>query len=507
MKKNIPTYEFVIDDSAESGVKAISIVADPAFQSKLIAFAAVKSQFVALPETKGKKRKVIGLALIPNTPVFRIDELTGEEYYGFFSADTIEKIVEKFHAENNNNNLNFNHNDNAFVDAVLVEDFIVDSQARVEDLKEKGITHENIMGSWCTTYKIMNPQVFEAVLQGGSKVGFSVEAFLDKVMVQMTSQINKSNLNKQMKKNNKSLLDKIIEIFSKELFDRALVPDLAITIEWGAPGETVNQVTTDDKGNETLAPVGKGEYSTDAGIVVVDDNSKLVEVRPAPSQEAAPVEEAKTKVVPPDVAPVEPDSGKTATEEMKAYPWDQCISDQKARGYSEESANKICGYIKSKYNKATELSDEELTEALAGDECLTCKKKKMESEDDSIKLEDEIPLADPSMMPTDQNPTDQQAPVSPDVKSKTIGELIGTADGDYEIYVCVENGAITKAEVSSETNLMKAKLEAVEKENADLKAKLAEPIGEPILEPVVEKKDWDKMSKYEKVMYKRRLEA
>lgn len=30
------------------------------------------------------------------------------------------------------------------------------------------------------------------------------------------------------------------------------------------------------------------------------------------------------------------------------YPWDDCIADQLDKGYDEESANKICGYIKAK---------------------------------------------------------------------------------------------------------------------------------------------------------------
>ena len=430
MKKNLPTYEFIIDDTEESGVKAISIVSDPAFQSKLIAFAAIKAQFVAVPDAKGKKRKVCGLALIPNTPVFRVDDLTGEEYYGFFSAETIEKIVEKFHAENNNNYLNLNHNDNAFVDAILVEDFIVDSQERVEDLKKKGITHENILGAWATTYKIKSEEVFNSILNGGSKVGFSVEAYLDKIMVQMSEQINKSKIKVEMKKNNKSLLEKILKIFSEESFERSLVPELAITIEWGSVGEQVKQVVVDAAGNETLAPVGPGEFNTDAGIIVVDEASNLLEVRPLPEQPAPAPEVAPAPVV----ASLEDDSIKLPEEE----------------------------------------------------------------------LVDPVAEVSPDMMPPDG--TDPNAPPTPDVKAKTIGEIVGTSDGEYYIKVCVEGGIITEAEVSSETNLLKTSLEEVQKENSELKDKLKEPIGEPILAPVPEKKDWNKMSTYERVLERTRKE-
>jgi hypothetical protein len=38
---------------------------------------------------------------------------------------------------------------------------------------------------------------------------------------------------------------------------------------------------------------------------------------------------------------------KTMRVQCAAYPWDTCISDQKAKGLSDESASKICGYIKS----------------------------------------------------------------------------------------------------------------------------------------------------------------
>ena len=39
--------------------------------------------------------------------------------------------------------------------------------------------------------------------------------------------------------------------------------------------------------------------------------------------------------------------------DLADYPWDQCISDQLDKGYSEESANNICGYIKAKYGSGS----------------------------------------------------------------------------------------------------------------------------------------------------------
>jgi len=38
-----------------------------------------------------------------------------------------------------------------------------------------------------------------------------------------------------------------------------------------------------------------------------------------------------------------------AEEGGGSYPWDECIADQEARYGDEETAKKVCGYIKSEY--------------------------------------------------------------------------------------------------------------------------------------------------------------
>ena len=289
MDRKFPTFEFVIDDSAESGVKAISIVADPAFESQFITFG--KTPRPTYVELEKKKRICAGLSLIPNVPVFREDEVFGK-YYGFFSAETIEKIVEKYHEEMNQNKVNVNHDENDFIDAFMIEDYIVNSEARVEDLKKIGIEHQNIMGAWYTAFKIKDPIVFAGIVRNqeeGNPTGFSVEAYLDKIIVSMMKNENEKLKNK-MKKEKKTLLEKITTLFNVEetKLERMLVPELGFEIEWAEVGAPVLQVTVSEEGVETMAPVGPGEFVTESGIIVVDDSSNLVEVR----EVEAPVEEA-----------------------------------------------------------------------------------------------------------------------------------------------------------------------------------------------------------------------
>jgi regulator of replication initiation timing len=457
MKKKLPLFEFIIDDSEESGVKAVSIVDDPAFKSSLIAFENPKPKFVQFADKKGKKRKQIcaGLSLIPNVLIYRVDELFGE-YYGYFSAETIEKIVEKYHEEMNTNKVNLGHDNSKYIDAFLVSDYIVDSEEKVQDLKRMGIEHENIMGSWFTAFKIKDPNVFDEILKGDSQMGFSVEAILDTFLVQMSLGITKNNMKKEMKKNYKSLMDKIIDIFRKEELERALVPEFGFEIEWTEVGQPVQQVNVDVEGNETLTPLGPGEFKTDTGIIVVDDSSNLVEVRDLPIEEEPEVEvEMPDLMLPAEDMPTDTSTGDTTNTEMKDYPWDQCIADRQAEGYGEEAANKICGYIRSKNMKSEELTKEMIDEILK-DDCPDCNKKQF-SEVEFKELETKF-----------------------DEQTATLSEL-----------------KVKFEEVQKEN-------EALKIENNELKEKMKEPINEPILDATIDKKDWAKMSAFEKALYKSR---
>jgi len=46
------------------------------------------------------------------------------------------------------------------------------------------------------------------------------------------------------------------------------------------------------------------------------------------------------------------ESPKEVVEEMKDYPWDECIADQTARYGDEETAKKVCGAIKAGMKKS-----------------------------------------------------------------------------------------------------------------------------------------------------------
>ena len=166
--------EFEIDEFDDaSGVKTISIVDVPAIESDFIAFEKEKIEYV---EMKGAYKQILaGLALIPNKDIPRTNP-KGEKYLAYFTTEGIEKIRNKFHKQLMNNRVNVDHKQSDYINAYMVESFLIDSDERLADVKAKGIK-DPVMGSWFVAYKIEDIEVFNKALAGELN-GFSVEIFI-----------------------------------------------------------------------------------------------------------------------------------------------------------------------------------------------------------------------------------------------------------------------------------------------------------------------------------------
>jgi hypothetical protein len=187
---------------------------------------------------------------------------------GYFSTDTIEKLRNKFHMELMNNNVNMDHLEDAYVDAFMVESFIIDSEERLADVKAKGIT-EVKMGSWYVAYKINDPEVFKRVMNGELR-GFSVEAYLDKVF----SKVNHNKSKFKFKESMKEIMEKLsalVEEFknedgikSRENFEVAVVAELGAEVEF------------DGVGSQPML-VESGEVAPDGSHILEDGRTIVVE--------------------------------------------------------------------------------------------------------------------------------------------------------------------------------------------------------------------------------------
>lgn len=319
----LPVFEFLIDENDEiDGVKTISLVGHPAMDSKFLVFDKDNKnpKYVFLEKNEKEYKGIVaGLSMIPDKMIYRAD--AEGEYYGYFSVETIEKIRNKYHKELMTNNVNLEHNAKDYIDAYLVESYLLDTEDRVNEVKAKGIA-DAVLGSWYTAFKIEDKEAFNKALNG-EFTGFSVEAFLNRELRAMGAVKNNNKL-KEIKNMKKSFVQKIKEklnsIVESLIFEEALVPELNITLTWGEVGEAVTKTYMDESDVEVVEPVGEGEFTIEDGrTIVTDANSALLEIRDA-VEEPAPVEEAPAEVpveeaeVPVEEVPVVPAEGDLASK-------------------------------------------------------------------------------------------------------------------------------------------------------------------------------------------------
>ena len=166
--------ELILDENEElNGIEAISIVESPAIEED---FVALKSDEIKLAEVSKERRVLMGALLIPNKPIYRRN---GEdEYYIYFSKDTVLKASQMYLMKGNQNNSTLEHQ-YSLSGLSLVESWIVEDE--VHD-KSRKYGMEVPVGTWMGTVKVNNEQVWDEFVKTGKVKGFSIEGyFADKM--------------------------------------------------------------------------------------------------------------------------------------------------------------------------------------------------------------------------------------------------------------------------------------------------------------------------------------
>lgn len=187
--------ELIIDEKDKmSGIDAVSVVHSPAIEENFIA---LNKHEVELKEIDTEKRILMGAALIPNKQIYRRNK--EEEFYIFFSDETVRKASELFLMNSNQNNATFEHEKKlqglSVVESWIIEDSKTD-KSRLYDF-------DLPVGTWMISMKVNNDEVWQDVKAGKVK-GFSIEGyFADKLEMSLEAQ------------KEQELLDKIIEILKQ----------------------------------------------------------------------------------------------------------------------------------------------------------------------------------------------------------------------------------------------------------------------------------------------------
>ena len=177
--KKINLIELIIDevdDEHQFGVDIMSLVKSPAMDEHFLMFNSQKKEtknHYQLAKTNDEKRIITGAALIPNKSIFRRDELTGEEFYVYFTKQTVQKIVEKFFIQNKQSNVNLEHQ-TSLEDLTIIESWIVTDS---DNDKSNALGLKAPVGTWMISMKINNNDVWEKYIKKGAVSGFSIEGF------------------------------------------------------------------------------------------------------------------------------------------------------------------------------------------------------------------------------------------------------------------------------------------------------------------------------------------
>lgn len=173
--------ELIIDEKDSlSGIDAVSVVENPAIEENFIA---LSKHEVELKEVDTEKKILMGAALVPNKQIYRKDK-NNEEYYIFFSKDTIRKASELFLMNSNQNNTTYEHNEK-LKGLTVVESWIIED---LEHDKSKKYGFSLPVGTWMISMKVNNEEVWAKVKDGSVK-GFSIEGyFADKLEMSLVSE-------------------------------------------------------------------------------------------------------------------------------------------------------------------------------------------------------------------------------------------------------------------------------------------------------------------------------
>ncbi len=175
--------ELILDEDQEiSGIEAISIVENPAIEEDFVALK--NQQEIKLAEIDKEKRILLGALLIPNKPIYRKN---GEdEYYIYFSKNTVLKASQLYLQKGNQNNSTLEHQ-HSIQGLSLVESWIIEDE--VHD-KSRKYGMDLPVGTWMGAVKVNNEDIWNEYVKTGKVKGFSIEGYFADKMERPKEQIN-----------------------------------------------------------------------------------------------------------------------------------------------------------------------------------------------------------------------------------------------------------------------------------------------------------------------------
>lgn len=192
MRKELPIYEIMIDlDDPETTVSYNAMVEFPAHEKNFEMF----NKRIAY-EFNDEQQVITGIAISSDTPIYRYDDKSKEEYYVVFTKQAIRDIIFDYARRNNFNNVNLDHNPHKVVDGVyMIMSYQIDN-ARGFTAPERFKDAND--GSWLVSYKVTDKALFERA-KNGEFNGFSIEGVFNLIETDKTQESEFEAILKEIK--------------------------------------------------------------------------------------------------------------------------------------------------------------------------------------------------------------------------------------------------------------------------------------------------------------------
>jgi hypothetical protein len=163
-------FELVLDEEKLlHGIDAISIVEHPAIEEDFITMS--KEQKMEFKEVDQEKKILMGAAMIPEKPIYRVDG--DQEYYVFFTKETIRRASELYLMNGKQGNATLEHQEK-ISGLSLVESWIIEDP---EKDKSRAYGLEYPVGTWMVSMKVNNEDIWNEYVKSGKVKGFSIEGW------------------------------------------------------------------------------------------------------------------------------------------------------------------------------------------------------------------------------------------------------------------------------------------------------------------------------------------
>lgn len=355
----IPIFDINVDEEG-MGMFGLSFVDNPATQVELHAF---KKEEEKVYLSSHEKREVVAPVMIPNQLIYR--ETEGIPYYLRASAETIQKMADKYMLSGNWSNFTYMHEriddaiESRVQDGVYLQRLWVIGDEQDDAFTKYGF--ENLpVGTLMMKCKVMNRQIWNEIKEGKLR-GISLEAFFGKINTNKALQVTYSKM-----KNNLDLFSKFIAFLNEVSQEADGIADEAKKDETNS-GEVELKYYLDDEHffevdaegfvrDENGEPISEGEYKlADGNVFVVSPEGKFQETKAvdenvgeeqveAPIAEGFEKEEEEEKKDEEktdsndgeDSGETAEDSGETANENPEATDGDSDEKDEKKDELEEE---------------------------------------------------------------------------------------------------------------------------------------------------------------------------